>query len=47
MNKYLKIAPTDNVCVAIEDLVTGDVLNIDGANITIKDPITTSAECSR
>ncbi|MDH6311242.1 hypothetical protein M2451_004186, partial [Dysgonomonas sp. PFB1-18] len=30
MNKYLKIAPSDNVCVAIEDLKEGDKLNVEG-----------------
>ena len=41
MNKYLKINPNDNVCVAIENLNEGDVLSVDGVNITIKNPIET------
>lgn len=41
MNKFLIINPIDNVAVAIEDLNEGDVLNIDGSDITIKNPIPT------
>lgn len=41
MNKYIKINPNDNVCVAIENLVEGDSLIIDGVTITIKNPIET------
>ncbi|GHV14207.1 hypothetical protein FACS1894169_02660 [Bacteroidia bacterium] len=41
MNKYLKIAPTDNVCVAIEDLNEGDILDIDGKKVTIKNAVPT------
>lgn len=41
MNKYLKISPADNVAVAISDLEQGEVLNIEGVDITIKNPIPT------
>jgi len=41
MNKYLKIAPADNVCVAIADLNEGDILNVDGFPVTIQNPIPT------
>lgn len=41
MNKYLKIAPTDNVCVAIEDLNEGDTLIVDGKELIIKNSIPT------
>ncbi|MDH6308886.1 altronate hydrolase [Dysgonomonas sp. PFB1-18] len=41
MNKYLKIAPSDNVCVAIEDLKEGDKLNVEGMDIVIKNDIPT------
>lgn len=41
MNKYLKIAPADNVAVAIEDLKAGEVLNVDGKEITIEADIPT------
>ena len=36
MNKYLKIASTDNVCVAI-----AEALNIDRVSVTIQNPIPT------
>lgn len=41
MNKFLIINPGDNVAVAIEDLNEGDVLNVNGADITIKNQIFT------
>lgn len=41
MNKYLKISPSDNVCVAIIDLEVGTILDVDKVNITIKNPIPT------
>lgn len=41
MNKYIKINPNDNVCVAIENLAEGDVVNVDGVSITIKNAIET------
>ncbi|SHG03078.1 UxaA family hydrolase [Dysgonomonas macrotermitis] len=41
MNKYIKINPNDNVCVAIENLAEGDVVNVEGASITIKNTIET------
>ncbi|MEN9918076.1 MAG: hypothetical protein RL662_512 [Bacteroidota bacterium] len=41
MNKYLKINPSDNVCVAIADLQAGDTLLIDGTEITLKNAIET------
>ena len=41
MNKYLKIAPADNVCVAITDLSEGTVLTIDGLTLTVKNPVPT------
>ncbi len=41
MNKYLKINPSDNVCVALDILNPGDVLNVDGVDISIKNEIET------
>lgn len=41
MNKFLKISPVDNVCVAIENLNEGDVLNVDGTSVTIKNAVPT------
>lgn len=41
MNKFLKISPSDNVVVAIQDLKEGDVLNIDGVSVTVLEPIET------
>ena len=41
MNKYLIINPSDNVAVAIDNLNEGDVLNINGEEITVKNPIET------
>lgn len=41
MNKYIKINPADNVCVAIIDLAEGDVLAVDDKSIVIKNPIPT------
>lgn len=41
MDKYLIINPSDNVAVAIADLKEGDVLNINGVSITIKEDIET------
>lgn len=41
MSKYIKINPADNVVVAIEDLVEGDMLTVDGVTIIIKNPIPT------
>lgn len=37
--KYLKINPADNVAVAIETLSKGEVVSIDGINITIAEEI--------
>ncbi len=41
MNKYLIISPGDNVAVAIDNLNEGEVLNVNGTNITIQSPIET------
>lgn len=41
MNKYLIIHPSDNVAVAIDNLNEGEVLNINGEEITIKNPVET------
>ncbi len=41
MAKYLKISPIDNVCVAIETMAAGDILEVDGVQIKIKDAIET------
>lgn len=41
MNKYLKISPSDNVVVAIQNLQEGDVLNIDGVSVKVLDSIET------
>jgi altronate hydrolase len=46
MNKYLKINQLDNVCVAIEDLNEGDVLNVDNKEIVIKNEIPTGHKFS-
>lgn len=41
MNKFLKINPADNVCVAISDLKVGDTLSVDGVDIVIKNEVPT------
>jgi len=41
MKKYIKINPADNVVVAIEDLVEGDLLVVDGVAIVVKNEIPT------
>lgn len=41
MKKFLKINPGDNVCVAIEDLHTGDILSVDGENVVLKNDVDT------
>lgn len=41
MSKYIKINSADNVVVAIEDLVEGDLLTVDGVAIVIKNPVPT------
>ena len=41
MNKYIKINPNDNVCVAIENLSPGDIVNVEGTSVEIKNPIET------
>ncbi|NDW10241.1 UxaA family hydrolase [Dysgonomonas sp. 520] len=41
MNKFLIINPNDNVAVAIDTLNEGDVLNVNGTDITIKNNIET------
>jgi altronate hydrolase len=38
--KYFKINPADNVSVAIHDLKEGEVVNVDGVSITLKQDIT-------
>ena len=35
MNKYIRIHPSDNVVVAIQSLVAGSTLEIDGRNIVL------------
>lgn len=39
MKKFLKINEKDNVIVALSDIVKGEVLSVDGKNITIKQDI--------
>ena len=39
MNKFLIISPADNVAVALQDLKIGEVLNVNGQQITIADTI--------
>ncbi len=41
MNKYLKINPVDNVCVALEPLQKGQVIDVGGEKITIQNLIET------
>jgi altronate hydrolase len=41
MNKFLKIHPADNVCVAIDDLSEGSVLKVDDKNLIIQSPVPT------
>ncbi len=41
MKNYLKINPSDNVCVALEKLEPGDALEVDGKNIVIIDTVET------
>lgn len=41
MNRFLKISPSDNVCVAIQDLEAGLKLIVDNIEITIQNPIPT------
>ena len=41
MNKYIKINPADNVCVAITDLAEGDILVVDDKSIAIKNAVPT------
>lgn len=41
MSSFLKIAPSDNVCVAIDELKEGDALTVDGDKITIRNTIPT------
>ncbi len=41
MAKYLRISRIDNVCVAIETMSPGDILEVDGTKIEIKDLIET------
>jgi len=41
MNKYLKINPSDNVAVALETLPEGEILTIDGKNLTIRSSVET------
>jgi len=41
MNKYLKINPSDNVVVAIQDLQAGDILDIDGVSVKVLEPVET------
>ncbi|WP_185112981.1 UxaA family hydrolase, partial [Dysgonomonas sp. BGC7] len=41
MNKYIKISPTDNVCVAIQDLASGEKINIGDRQINILNDIPT------
>ncbi len=39
MKRYLKINPADNVCVALDVLNAGEVLDIDGVKITMLDTV--------
>lgn len=39
MKRWLKINNLDNVCVALDSLAAGEVLNIDGVEITLQEPI--------
>lgn len=41
MNKYLKISPSDNVAVATTDLNEGEILHVDGTDISIRNQIPT------
>lgn len=41
MSKFLVISPSDNVAVAIDTLNEGDVVNVNGTEVTIKNPIET------
>ena len=41
MKKYLKINSSDNVCVALEPMSTGDTINIEGREITILNDVDT------
>lgn len=41
MNKYLKISPTDNVAVATTNLNVGEILHVDGTDISIRNQIPT------
>ncbi|NDW18304.1 altronate dehydratase [Dysgonomonas sp. 216] len=41
MSKFLIISPSDNVAVAIDSLSEGDIVNVNGTEVTIKNPIET------
>ena len=41
MSKYIKIQTIDNVCVAIDALSIGDILDVDGVKIEVKNPVAT------
>lgn len=41
MKRYLKINPIDNVCVALEPMVPGDVIDVEGVQVTIVNPVET------
>lgn len=39
MKKIIKIHPADNVAVALQDLPDGDILNVDGQSVVLKQPV--------
>lgn len=39
MNKYIKLNPQDNVCVAVQPLAVGDQLTVDGKSIAIQSDV--------
>ena len=41
MESIIKINENDNVCVALEDLKKGDIIDVSGRKILIKDDIKT------
>lgn len=46
MNKYIKIHPDDNVCVALCQLYTNDVITVDGIPVTLVNDIPTGHKFS-
>lgn len=41
MKRYLKIHPADNVCVALETLTPGDVIDVEGTPVAIQNEVET------